>query len=500
MNTRFKRKPAVGRTRTEPFRPQLETLEIREVPAIALNAGVITITGGNLADTARVSHDDRGTLNIRDDQIRVTLEQNGATATAVYNLYRQVQTQPQVRWAQAVTGISFAGAAGNDVFLNDTSLPASANGGTGDDILTGGTGNDTLNGWNGNDLIQAGRGDDRLIGGWGEDLLYGGDGADRLEGNQNADIVFGQGNNDWIEGGSGGDQLYGDAGADVIAGGTGGDRLFGGTGNDVLSGDDGNDWLEAGSAAEQASGGSGQDFNAHVWTENNALYTDINQEESPTCVFLSTLSSLAWTGDVNLGNRITYLGAYVYRVQLYDQNGQLTTQDVHFDGSFTTRDGQPAFDGGTIFYDPQPMGDESWVILMQRAYAQQMATENLVENGEFKRLSVAHRALTGESGEYGLDSFADLTAYLGARNRTLTACTFDSSEDLTSNKLIANHCYTIISARLDVETGARFVTLRNPWARDGGAEVTGDSTDGIIEISWSQFQDSMESVYIGSVL
>src|SRR5262245_66343015 len=141
------RKPGADRpTSRAPFRPRVEALELREMPAIALNAGVLSIVGSDQADMARVTYDDRGTLNIRDDRIRVTLEQPGAASTAVYNLYRQVQSQPLVRWEQAVTRITFTGGAGDDTFVNNTILPAEADGGSGNDVLTGGTGSDVLTG------------------------------------------------------------------------------------------------------------------------------------------------------------------------------------------------------------------------------------------------------------------------------------------------------------------------------------------------------------------
>ena len=322
--------------------------------------------------------------------------------------------------------------------------------------------------------------------------------------------------------------MYGHAGADRLNGNDGSDRLFGGTGIDDLDGGFGDDWLEAGSAAEFAVGGPGQDFNAHDWTENGASESDIDQQQSPTCTFLATLASLAWTGDVDLDARISYRGDYVYRVQIYNQQGQLTIQDVPFDGSFTINDGPNdnllAFDGGTTFYDPQPAGDESWVILMQRAYAQQMAAEGKVNNGDYAKFAVAHKALTGQSGTrydynpggivgawgelvgaWSSISFDDLTEYVGDRDRTLVCGTWNDANDLTDPQLIAQHAYTIIGTRVDAD-GNRFVTLRNPWGVDNtqaginANNFTGNAYDGVIEISWADFNASIENVYVGDRL
>lgn len=545
------------------FRPRVEVLEQRDVPAgIFLADGELLILGGASADTARVTIDDRGTpLNIHDDRITATLIQTvGQPAALVINAYRQVQSFPAVRWAANVTSIYFNGADGNDLFVNSTSLPSRAYGGpgtdsltggssadsfwgdAGDDRLTGGNGNDTFDGGDGNDVLLGDGGEDVLSGGDGEDVIYGGNNDDHLNGNDNSDILWGQGGNDVLEGGifpdqmhggdgddqlfggTGADQMYGDAGADTLYGNDGSDRLYGGTGVDELYGGENNDWLEAGSAAEIAVGGFGEDFNAHVWTVDGTTYTDINQRGSPTCTFLSTLSSLAWTGDVDLDARISYRGDFIYRVQIYDDLGRLTFQDVRFDGSYTTSGPGWAFDGGTTFYDPQPVWEESWVILMQRAYGQEMAAEHSIGNDDYTLPGVAHRALTGVSGtrynynpggiggalgdvagDWSSVSFADLTAYLGDRNRTLTAGTWEDSSDLTSDQLVENHAYTIISARSDGD-GHRFVTLRNPWGVDNTQDAidegdfTGDASDGLIEISWSDFNDSMSFVYVGSRL
>jgi uncharacterized protein YkwD len=84
------------------------------------------------------------------------------------------------------------------VFINDTALPGTASGGTGNDYLEAGTVGNTLNGGDGNDILVGYKGNDLLVGGLGSDYLFG------LAGNDN------------LQGGTGNDYTYGGAGSDYV--------------------------------------------------------------------------------------------------------------------------------------------------------------------------------------------------------------------------------------------------------------------------------------------
>jgi len=90
--------------------------------------------------------------------------------------------------ASGVVSIEFRGGNGNDSFTNATTLPSTAygnggynvlTGGSGRDYLVGGSSDDTLNGRGGNDYLYGNGGNDRLTGDAGDDNLFGGDGNDR---------------------------------------------------------------------------------------------------------------------------------------------------------------------------------------------------------------------------------------------------------------------------------------------------------------------------------
>jgi Ca2+-binding RTX toxin-like protein len=184
------------------FRPHLENLEDRRLLAagISFNAGVVTITGTDAADRAVVTQR-RGNLTV--------VLSGGVSATQTFH-------------KSDVKQIIFDGGAGDDVFVNLSSVRALAMGGDGNDLLIGGRRNDILIG---------GAGDDILIGGRGNDTLEGGAGNDRLQGNRGNDHLFGE---------DGDDRLLADPGRDDFHAGTGRDELHVRREDRVVNGPDDN--------------------------------------------------------------------------------------------------------------------------------------------------------------------------------------------------------------------------------------------------------------------
>src|SRR5262249_36604780 len=128
----------------------------------------------------------------------------------------------------------------------------------------------------------------------------------------------------------------------------------------------------------------GGDYNAHLWAVS-ATYDDIRQGTAGTCVFLSSLSSAAMQGNLNLAGRITYLGHYNYAVKLYNPDSeQMTDLLVTFDGT-------KVLDGDGYVFDPGTPSNEFWVLLYQRAYLTMMSVLDL----NFKDPDYAMYALTG---------------------------------------------------------------------------------------------------------
>jgi Ca2+-binding RTX toxin-like protein len=199
---------------------------------------------------------------------------------------------------------------GTAVTINESSIPFSTPGYTGNNTLDGGVGNDTIYASNTSDQMIGGEGDDcltglftRADGSVGNDTidaslittaagltagasvtLIGGAGNDRLIGTTSSDIFnyFNPGTgNDYVQLTTTGDQLVGDMGGDdtllALDGGTAGsvlqdtlgnntflgassdDTLIGGTGKDTIRGDLGNDCLWGAAGDDLLNGNAGND-------------------------------------------------------------------------------------------------------------------------------------------------------------------------------------------------------------------------------------------------
>ena len=272
-----------------------------------------------------------------------------------------------------------------------------------------------------------------LFGGDGRDLIYGDDGRDYLDGGAGRDTLHGWGGNDTLVGGDGGDKLYGEAGYDRLAGGSG------------------DDWMDAGSRAEPAVGGAGYDYNAHVWAVGGARITDVNQAESQTCVFLSSLGGVARTGLLDLARQITYLGDDTYAVRLF-VNGFWQDVNVWYNGDMT-RNGDNYYD---CLCDRE---GEFWPLLYQRAY---MLTIG------YDPYSAASMATF--DGEWNADrALTTITGWASQTTRIDAATTPQGMRDLLRNGYAVNGAFAGHEyAFTDVyrSGGTWYVRLYNPWGRD----------------------------------
>lgn len=102
-----------------------------------------------------------------------------------------------------------------------------------------------------------------LDGGSGDDQLQGSNAADSLTGGIDDDTIMGGGGNDDLTGNPGADRLLGAKGRDRLVGGPGKDNLIGGLGNDDLFGSAGNDGLDGAGGRDLCNGGAGRDTPRH---------------------------------------------------------------------------------------------------------------------------------------------------------------------------------------------------------------------------------------------
>ena len=143
----------------------IEALENRICFQATLSDGTLAVEGTQANDTIQVTTR-RGDFVVR---------QRGA----------ETQTFPADQVQQVVVN----SLTGNDrVRVDRTTLPASIDGGPGNDRIVGGFGNDVVVGGEGNDRINARAGNDEIFGLTGVDLLTGGTGTDTAD--LGADVLF----------------------------------------------------------------------------------------------------------------------------------------------------------------------------------------------------------------------------------------------------------------------------------------------------------------------
>ncbi len=431
----------------------LLALEDRTVPSgaavVAQQGGAVTVRGTDHADTVRV------------------WQQGGATI---------VQTDGAIRTFTGVASVRVDAGGGNDLVVLDgrdakAALPTRL-------TVNGGGGDDSVAVYGPNDAFADGGDDnDRLWGGGGRNTLVGGTGADL------------------IVGGAGTNEVYGGGGSDRIYGGVGSGRYEGGAGDDRLS-------LPAG-GGQRFDGGTGfdtyyQPFDAAAVSPDGGKPSDVMQKGSATCVILASLAAVSETG-VDLAGRIRPLGGGRYAVPIYREGTGWVTPTVVFDGTYTDADPRPTAHGDT------------WVLLYQRAYLQEMGVRWddpnvdgwVAKYGDgFQRADRGLIALTGDArwrGESGSGlSSDDLSALRRAvaGGRPVIALTATPDERPRLNfagvGLVARHAYAVVALRDDAR--GTWVRLRNPWGTDGPARQGAD--DGVIEISWNVFRAAMKGLAI----
>ncbi|MFI7547464.1 calcium-binding protein [Actinoplanes sp. NPDC049599] len=213
------------------------SLSVVALPAQAVGkAGLLAVVDGTVVEYKTA----------KGKQSKITLTRKGNTITVDDRVAIRVgagckrvkgdKTKARCTPASAPTRLRVYAYDRADTIANNTDLPITADGGSGNDKLTGGPGHDRLYGRSGNDVLKGRGGNDTLYGEAGTDKLYGGAG------------------NDSLDDGSGTDAAWGGTGSDSFTNGTGNDKFYGEAGNDYF-----NSRQHAGKDADRYLGGSGVD-------------------------------------------------------------------------------------------------------------------------------------------------------------------------------------------------------------------------------------------------
>lgn len=352
-------------------------------------------------------------------------------------------------------------------------------------------------------------GHDVLKGGQGTDYLYGGSGNDQIFGNDGIDWLYGESGDDYLNGGGGADHIDGGSGTNTFRR----DLFLPGSGFSLTGKkeDKKEDEKPGDIPAEVA-----EAFLSEVAGPDDMF--DIDQAGTPTCAFLTTLSSVARsTGTTNdLVAGIQYNPANdTYGITLFVW-GTRATQVL----GRTIR--VPAVVSKTVWVngdwtEGRDPGGKLWVTLYQKAYLQLLGATTRDAKGacldstqwksaggkEWNHVSETFFALTGKAADFVKIASANAKSMfdqLGAsKSKGMVASSLDSG---TSAGIVANHCYSVYKIFQDAK-GNWLVRLRNPWGEDGrdgamydrNSEKQQFANDGLNTLTWSQFTANFRGYY-----
>jgi hypothetical protein len=401
-------------------------------------------------------------------------------------------------------------------------------GGDDDDQVRGGLGNDTVNGQGGRDLVRGDDGNDNVYGGAGNDVLRGDTGSDHLYGDIGSDTLYASADGQcWLNGGDGDDTLVsvGNATNDALAGGTGSDSFWCDSpvsetvdadasevaarhvhriGSYVaLKTDNGSTVINYGSPGLARNGpvladplkqvgdtGVIMNFSANpLFPGNGPSPDDIDQNGVGDCYFLAALSSVARAKPDVIRQTVADLGDGTYAVNFHGAFG--ADAYVRVDADLWTN-GSPVYAG---------VGTENsmWGPVIEKAYAfykNAKGTYASISGGNGAGWTV-DQALGITKASFATKDYASASLYLSAMRQQLLAGkaitvggpapllpgtvlndTDDPATQADENTYRRGaHVYSLVSVASDLSS----VTLRNPWANDGGGNDA-NPNDGYVTI------------------
>lgn len=465
----------------------LESLEDRSLPAVTTItnvAGLLTINVNNLKNDVTVS--DFGAL------IQVADNTNGK----IWNY-------------QSVKNVRFNGGSEDDRFTGNSPKVQY--------FLYGNNGNDYLKGNALADTIFGGNNDDNLVGFNGDDTIYGGFGDDT------------------IVGGGGNDSMYGDAGNDYIVSIDNSyttDKIFGGTGADVFWCDRShigwfsfkNDTISdfetvdirynifkfTNSIDKSLDGDTGfepykndyksvyKEFvNKPLFSKSGPVFSDIIQGGIGDCWLMAGLSSMTRYSDgiKAIKNQIVDFGDGTFGIKLKDK-------------FYRTSNKLPTLYDSYPYYAKLGNQGSMWVALYEKAFAMYRndgySYENL--NGGFSNelwttFDYKSNYMT-ETNPSNLNNASGIRSLLQSYSTGSVVINFYSLKNgnLPNNPIInisvnSGHAY----AFLGFGTNSNTIILYNPWGIDGCAKNDGNSSDGIVTVTFDEMLAHNFSISYGRV-
>ena len=386
-------------------------------------------------------------------------------------------------------------------------------GGTGNDRLRGDGGNDQVNGDAGNDVCYGDTGNDVVHGNEGKDRLFGGSGDDDLFGDEGDDILvsIGGGQSDENTGGAGFDSIWCDAESSELDHNDFWDALFEGAagshhrvagfqtlrtttpGGATIATQTPSRELNGQNLLDPIGSGTYQDFSDRpLFAPGGASPDDIDQGGIGDCYFLAGLSSTARVADNRIHQAIVDLGDGTYAMRFYKDGAE----------TYYRVDGQLLVNGaGNPTYAGLGTADSMWVPIMEKVFTfarSNLGTFQSIHGGggaePFNALNMSSYTVAkgsgGTSSQNATETLQNIKAELD-NDRAVVVVT-PNSPPPAGTPAVPWHLYSVVSVNL----GTNQITLRNPWASDGGGNNDG-SNDGYVTFTASQFHNYFTGIRAG---
>jgi len=402
-----------------------------------------------------------------------------------------------VQQSGGTTRLVIAGTNGNDVItLSYNGSATSLVSGAGTQTFAGYYGYISVYGFGGNDVIRL----DYSI--TGSTLVYAGDGNDKVYENSQgfATIYGGAGDDLLIAIGGGNDIVYGEAGTDsywadttdTLADSTSAEasaktihRIAGfyqpysadPASIDYVSKD-----IDSQSLRDPTSGAAYSNYANQPMFVDGPQYDDIRQGALGDCYYLATLASLSDTDPNLISQAMTELGDGTYAVRFYRDGAEVY---LRLDADMPSAYAKLTPDG------------ETWVMLMEKAYAFFRYGSNSYSSIDGGWMSTVVEELTGASSEtqWTGGSAASLAGTISSNLAAGHSLTLGSYSNAAS-PVVGSHAYMIKSIEGTGESA--YVTVYNPWGVDGRS-YDSNPNDGLLRLSMAQIQQCFSAIVIALV-
>lgn len=243
-----------------------------------------------------------------------------------------------------------------------------------------------------------------------------------------------------------------------------------------------------------------------------ANIADIVQGRIANCYLVAALGAVALSQPDLISDMVIDNGDTTYTIRFYQRSGsRFVAQYVTIDQRLAVEQGSTELffaNAGSLEPDSRDNRDNIndpdnilWSPLIERAYAQWYEFYKNDSSSDSGYTAIGNgggtdRAISEIIGRSCRSlstrsiSFTDIQSVL-ADGQPIAASSPEKGE---TDLIVGWHAYTLVDAFVD-DMGEQRIILYNPWGKDGKKII--DENDGFIELSFAEFQSSLDRIYHG---